>query len=308
MPPKLRIALVSCDQALVGRVELRLTSRGYQVVPLTGRAQVLGVIYSDPPDLIIADIPGGDLEIRGIVRELKSDSSYGVIPVIGLLAPSPDDSCDWSALPLDDFIIQPVQISELFSRIALSQQRLQRVFDNNPLTKLPGNTSIQRAIEEALGKPLAVCYIDINNFKPYNDTYGFSRGDDVIRMVARIMANAVREAGEGGFVGHVGGDDFVFIVPREKAESICKTITDNFTEIAAELFGEEEKARGYYLAKDRKEQVQQIPLLGIAIAVVPTDAPHMTHAGRVAEVAAELKKFAKKSAGSTYVIDRRRGA
>jgi GGDEF domain-containing protein len=126
-------------------------------------------------------------------------------------------------------------------------------------------------------------------------------------MVARIMANAVREAGDGGFVGHVGGDDFVFVVPLEKAESICKTITSNFTVIAAELFGEEEKALGYYVAKDRKEQVQQIPLLGIAIAVVPTDTPQMTHAGRVAEVAAELKKFAKKSPGSTYVIDRRRG-
>jgi len=217
-----------------------------------------------------------------------------------------EDPALWDTYPIDDFVSSPIRYAELLSRIALSMQRLQRIFDNNPLTKLPGNTSIQRAIERALGKPMAVCYVDINHFKPYNDTYGFSRGDDVIRIVGRIMSNAVRESGPGGFAGHVGGDDYVFIVPADRAEAVCKTIIANFDVIAADLFDEEEKARGHYLAKDRSGQEQKVPLLGLAIAVVPTDTPRMRHAGAVVEAAADLKKLAKKSPASAYVVDRRR--
>jgi diguanylate cyclase (GGDEF)-like protein len=152
---------------------------------------------------------------------------------------------------------------------------------------------------------MAVCYIDINHFKPYNDVYGFSRGDEVLRMVARLMFNAVKESG-GGFAGHIGGDDFVFIVPLVQAEPVCKTIIGNFHIIAADLFEEREKSDGYYIGTNRKGQEEKIPLISIAIAVVPTDAAKLNHYGKVAEVAAELKAMAKKSNESCYVVDRRR--
>ena len=285
-------------------MELHLEGRGYQVVVITRPTAMLGFIYSDPPDLVIIDLAAGGEEAWRVLRELKHDSYFSVVPVIGILSDA--GSADWESSPLDDFVLHPVNYEEFFNRISLSQQRIRRIFDNNPLSKLPGNTSIQHAIEDSLGKPRAVCYIDINNFKPYNDTYGFSRGDDVIRMVARIMANAVRESGDNGFVGHVGGDDFVFIVPGEHAEGVCRTIIEHFTVIASDLFDEEDKARGHYRAKDRQGLVQDIPLLGLAIGVVPMDNPMIQHAGKVAEVAADLKKMAKKSSTSTFVIDRRR--
>ena len=258
------------------------------------------------PTLSLSISPNRGDAVREILGELKEDSILSVIPIIGLMKEADEDPALWDTYPIDDFVSSPIRYAELLSRIALSMQRLQRIFDNNPLTKLPGNTSIQRAIERALGKPMAVCYVDINHFKPYNDTYGFSRGDDVIRMVGRIMSNAVRESGPGGFAGHVGGDDYVFIVPAERAEAVCKTIIANFDVIAADLFDEEEKARGHYLAKDRSGQEQKVPLLGLAIAVVPTDTPRMRHAGAVVEAAADLKKLAKKSPASAYVVDRRR--
>lgn len=304
MTPKLRIALISRDKTLAEHMELRLESKGYHVLKLTKLSTVLGFIYSDPPDIIIIDLSNEDSETKGIIKSLKEDSYFCIITVIGLLKESVEETFEWESYPLDDFISQPVKYPELFNRIALSLQRIQRVFDNNPLTKLPGNTSIQQAIEKALGNPMAVCYIDINNFKPYNDTYGFAGGDEVIRMVARIMSNAVRESG-GGFAGHIGRDDFVFIVHLERAESVCKTIVDNFNTIIPELFGDEEKSKGYYVTKDRKGQVQEIPLLGISIGVVPTNTPKMQHAGKVSEMAAELKKIAKKSNESCYVVDRR---
>lgn len=305
MVQKLRIALISNDKVLADHLAIRLESRDYQVVTFTNISTVLGFIYSDPPEIILINLTGTGSESMSIVLSLKEDSYFSNIPVIGLIHESLHEKMEWDECPLDDFICQPVDYTELFSRIALSLQRLKRVFDNNPLTKLPGNTSIQNAIEKALGKPMAVCYIDINNFKPYNDTYGFGHGDEVLRMVARIMSNAVRESG-GGFAGHIGGDDFVFIVSLGNAESACKTIINNFNTIVPELFGEEEKSTGYYIAGDRRGAVQKIPLLGISIGVVPTNVPRIKHAGMVAEMAAELKKIAKRSHESCYVIDKRK--
>jgi len=306
MNPKRRVALLSGDQQLHKHLELRLQSKDYQVVSLPEPSQVLGFIYSDPPDLVIIDLATPDPQFHTVLKELKQDSYFSTIPVIGLVSEGAAEGIEWDQFPLDDFVAYPVRYPELFSRIQLSLQRIKRVFDNNPLTKLPGNTSIQQAIERSLGKPLAVCYIDINNFKPYNDTYGFSRGDEVLRMVGRIMSNTVKETKEGGFVGHIGGDDFVFIVPIEIVEQVCKTIIANFNIIVSDLFGDEDKVRGHYLAKDRMGVVQKMPLLGLSIAVVPTDNPVMQHAAKVVEVAAELKKVAKKSPESCYVIDRRR--
>lgn len=287
-------------------MELRLQSKGYQVVSLPEPSMVLGFIYSDPPDLIILDLSTPDQQYHQVLRDMKLDNYFSVIPVIGLLPESAIEAFEWARFQLDDFVPYPVQYPELFSRIRLSLQRIQRIFDNNPLTKLPGNASIQRAITEALGRPLAVCYIDINNFKPYNDTHGFARGDEVLRMVARIMSNTVKESKDNGFVGHIGGDDFVFIVPIQDAEPTCQTIIANFNVIVSDLFDDEEKARGFYLAQDRKGEPAEVPLLGISIAIVPTDNPQIQHAGKVAEVAAELKKLAKKSPESCYMMHRRK--
>ncbi len=306
MPPAIRIALISQDKSLLSRLELRLQSRGYQVVQIESLAGVLGFLYADPPDLVIINLASLDEASQQVIHDLREDSYFSVIPLIAVLDRLPEDSFDWSALPVDDFVVQPLNYDELFRRVNLAMQRIQRIFDNNPLTRLPGNTSIQHAIDKALGKAMAVCYVDINHFKPYNDTYGFSRGDDVIRMVARITANVVRDQGEGGFVGHVGGDDFVFVVPLGKAEAACQTIIDNFSGVASDLFGEAEKKKGYYIAKDRNNVESKIPLLSLSIAIVPTSTPYIQHPGKVAEVAAELKKLAKKSPGSAYVIDRRK--
>jgi GGDEF domain-containing protein len=306
MNTKRRIALLSNDPGLHKHLELRMQSKGHQVISLPEPAQVLGYIYADPPDIVIFDFSIPNPQFHEVLTSLKLDSYFSVIPMIGLISESAVESFSWDQYPLDDFVAHPVKYPELFSRIMLSLQRIQRIFDNNPLTKLPGNASIQQAIVRALGEPLAVCYLDINNFKPYNDKYGFSRGDEVLRMVARIMTNAVRESPEGGFAGHIGGDDFVFISPVKHVEQVCKTLIANFNIIVSEVFGEEDNARGFYIAKDRKGEVQKIPLLGIAIAVVPADNPMIEHAAKIVEVATELKKLAKKSETSCYVIDRRR--
>jgi len=305
MNQKRRITIYSHDSALASSLEIRLQSRGYQVLTQNRLSTLLGFVYSDPPDLIVIDVSTKNSEIRNLIKSLKNDSYFSAVPVLGLICASDGEDFPWDEYPLDDFVFLPIKHIDLFARIDLSIRRIQRVFDNNPLTRLPGNTSVQNAIADALGKPMAVCYIDINNFKPYNDVFGFSRGDEVLRMLGRIMFNAVKESG-GGFAGHIGGDDFVFIVPMERAEKICETIIDNFTAIAEDLFEGREKKNGYYVGINRMGQEQRFPLLSIAIAVVPTNTRKIGHCGKVAEMAAELKNLAKKSGESCYVVDRRK--
>jgi len=305
MTPPVRISFVSTDTQLASRLKLRLQSKGYQATSMSSIDGVLGACYSDPPDLLIFDLSSEIGACTDIIATLRNDSFFSAIPVIGLFSAIDCDSFDWAICQLDDFLPLPLNFNELFCRISLSLSRIKRIFDNNPLSRLPGNTSIQRAIEDAIGKPLAVCYVDINHFKPYNDIFGFSHGDEVIRMLSRIMFNAVRDSG-GGVCGHIGGDDFVFILQRGRAEAVCKTIITHFDQIVLDMFDEETKVQGYYYGINRKGEGEQIPLLSVSIAIVPTDTPHIQHYGKVAEVAAELKKLAKDSKGSRYVIDQRK--
>ena len=305
MATSLRITLIAREEELAKHMAIRLQSKGYQVVTLTDLANVMGLIYSDPSDIVIVDLSTKDAGMHALVKSLKSDSYFSTIPLIGIVSANFAEAFDWENNPLDDFISHPINYPELFTRINLSMQRIQRIFDTNPLTRLPGNTSIQQAVEKVLGKPMAVCYLDINNFKPYNDVYGFSHGDEVLRMLSRIIFNAVKESG-GGFTGHIGGDDFVFIVPIEHVDTVCTTIINNFTAIISDLFDEQDKLKGFYIGLNRKGQEEHIPLLGVSIAVVPTALPQIKHFGKVAEVAAELKNKVKKTGRSCYLVERRR--
>lgn len=297
MSPPVRIVLATGDPLL----QLRLQSRDYQVTSLCRGCDALSSIFSDPPDLVIVDLSTDSDDRTAMILALRGDSYFSTIPVIGLVTPAAAEQLQWENCPLDDFLYLPIGYGELFNRISLALFRIKRIFDSNPLTHLPGNTSIQRAIDEALGKPLAVCYVDINHFKPYNDAFGFAHGDEVLRMLARIMFNAVRESG-GGFCGHIGGDDFVHIVPMERATAVSQTIIDHFDQIVLDLYDEETRGRGFYNGVNRKGEEEQFPLLSISIGVVPTDAPHIQHYVRITEVAAELKMKAKESRKSCCVV------
>lgn len=305
MRQPVRISFVSSDAQLSFHLQLRLQSKGYQVAGMSRIDAVLGAVYSDPPDLLIIDLYSDFKACTDIIATLRSDSFFSAIPIIGLIDQGDCGTFEWETCLLDDFLPLPLNFSDLVCRISLSLSRIKRIFDNNPLSRLPGNTSIQRAIEDAISRSVAVCYLDINHFKPYNDVFGFSHGDEVIRMLSRIMFNAVRESG-GGFCGHIGGDDFVFILPCERAEAVCQTIISHFDRIVLDMFDEKTKAQGYYNGTNRKGEREEIPLLSLSIAVVPMENPKIRHFAKVAEVAAELKKLAKDSIGSRYVFDQRK--
>lgn len=177
----------------------------------------------------------------------------------------------------------------------------------NPLTLLPGNVPINRETERLLrhGQPFHVAYFDINHFKPFNDSYGYSQGDLVIRLLGELIS---RFAGHGGnFIGHIGGDDFVVLFQSSDWQRTCERILDAFDEGIRRFYSAEELTRGGFEATDRTGAVRLFPLLGLAIGVVSPDCARCQSYNQVAELASDAKKQAKAQPGSALFISRRRG-
>lgn len=287
-----------------------LEAKGYQLLLMKDLHSAMSLILEDPPDMLIIEKTAEEEKTPlALLNAVKGCLQKTNIPVILVVDERQSLSVlDWNRFAVDDFIVHPFPPELLRARIRLAEARMSRVFDNNPLSKLPGNTSILQAIQQAIDaeESWGVCYIDIDNFKPYNDRYGFSQGDDVILMVARIAVNVVDElAREGSFVGHVGGDDFVFIVHEDKVKAVCERILANFEIVRNMFIPSEDLKAGSYVEKDRQGRETVFGLLSLSIAVVITGAHHFSHYGEVSAIASEVKHFVKKKEGSNYMIDRR---
>lgn len=179
--------------------------------------------------------------------------------------------------------------------------------DQNPLTGLPGNRAIERELRRRLdvGTGFVVLYADLDNFKSFNDRYGFDRGDEVLRYTAGVLQSAVSAIGEGDFVGHVGGDDFVLAVRSDRAEPIAREAIRLFDRDIGAFYSEDDRRRGAIEATDRQGHPLQVPLAGLTIVGVPV-AARFTAPAKVGEAAAELKTYAKRtSSGSKFLMERR---
>jgi GGDEF domain-containing protein len=270
-----------------------LEAKGYQLLLMKDLHSALSLILEDPPDMLIMEKAFGEekspLALLNAVKDCLQKSNIPVILIVD--EKQVLSGLDWQKYAVDDFIVCPFSPELLRARIRLAEARMIRVFDNNPLSRLPGNTSILQAIQRAIDSDEShgVCYIDIDNFKPYNDRYGFSQGDDVILMVARIAVNVINElAREGSFVGHVGGDDFVFIVKEDKVKPVCERILANFEVVRNMFIPDEDLKAGCYVEKDRQGRETVFGLLSLSIAVVITGAHHFKHYGEVSTIASEI--------------------
>jgi GGDEF domain-containing protein len=207
----------------------------------------------------------------------------------------------------------PEEVRELAESFRFMSRRLKELeeirLDANPLTRLPGNVAIERALLVRLqeGKPFAFSLIDIDNFKPFGDYYGYARGSGVLKRVAEILVFSVRAAGEpSDFVGHIGGDDFVIISVPERIDALCQKIISEFDSQVPLFYDEEDRRRGFIIARDRRDVEQHYPVMTISIAVVTNQMRSITSPVQVAQVAAQLKQYAKTFPRSVYIVDQRR--
>ena len=286
-----------------------LLTEGYEVIAPENFREAAESILSQPPDLLIVQYDLDPTLVYDLLVALKNNLYLSFLPIIMVLPPD-CYQLDWELYPADDFVRDKVSVEELLSRVNLAFARAHRLADNNPLTGLPGNTSILKYIQEKLdkGEEVAIGYVDLDHFKPFNDRYGFARGDEILRALARILTNVVQnKAGDKGFVGHIGGDDFVFICPMELAEPIAREIIKNFERIVPSFLDEEDLTRGCFISQDRQGITRRFPLPSVSIGVVLNENGRFKHYGEVASIAAQLKKYVKNIPGSTFFIDRRKG-
>ncbi len=268
-------------------------------------------LFNAPPDLLVvdhklADIPG--LELVGMV---KGENVYRQLPV-ALVIDETDlgTGGDWCAWEVDELLTRPISAAMLRTRVLLTLARAARTLDANPLTRLPGNTSIIARLQELIDRRenFALAYADLDYFKSFNDKYGFSRGDEVLMMTARIILNTVRAVGgPKAFVGHVGGDDFIYLLPPDLVEEACRQIVASFDDIVPIFYDAEDRERGYILSTDREGNRRSFPLMAISIAVIFNEGGKMRHFGEASQMAMNLKKKAKENVKSCYVLDRRHG-
>ncbi len=243
-----------------------------------------------------------------ILRSIKSNVFLSITPVI-VVHPEPDDN-DIVAVyenGAEDFIYGEWVDRLVEVRIRRVIERSRRDLAVNPSTKLPGPSLIENEVNHQLEQKerFAICYADLDNFKAYNDYYGYSLGDRVIRLTARIIKDAVFDLCRGGFVGHVAGDDFVFIIPDSLVDQICSNILQTYDSLIPLSYDEKDRQRGHITTVNRRGEVENFPILTMSIAVLVNKSGEFKHVGEMSKMLADLKKITKAKDGSNFMVERR---
>ncbi|MDX1622783.1 MAG: diguanylate cyclase [Gemmatimonadota bacterium] len=259
-------------------------------------------------ELVVVDADHDFDEAVSLCSRMKSDPFNSVVPVVFHSRRNEIDQIEVAfESGADEFLNGSHSEREQRLRLAMVLERAARDVSLNPTTMLPGTRIIQHEISRrvASGEKFAVCYADIDAFKEFNDKYSYHRGDRVIWIVSMILRDIVRRLSPRGFVGHVGGDDFIFTVPVDEMRPVSEKILDTFDTLMPLQYTEEDRERGYFLAEDRQGNVRRIGLMTLSIGCVTNVKRIFTHPGRVSELASEMKSYAKTLPGSVFVVDRR---
>lgn len=305
----IKILVVDDDPDIRDVIKLSLAEENYEVLEAENGEEALKHIQTKKPDLVLADYQMPILNGRELCSLVKKDLLLRHLPIIMVTGKGEiHDKIGGIDAGADDYIVKPFDPKELLAHIKMILRRTQIDLEANPLTRLPGNVSILSELSKRLEskKLFAVCYVDLDKFKAYNDTYGFEHGDEVIRETARVLIRATQEAGNpDDFIGHIGGDDFVVVTTTDKSDEVCKKIIDEFEKIVPYLYNETDRKRGYLQGHDRQGKEQKIPLISVSIGVVSNEFRAIEHVAQIGEIGAELKSYAKSLERSNYVKDKR---
>ena len=258
------------------------------------------------PALVLLSPDGNDDATRRVLHDLKRDTRLLTVPAVVALSGS--GAAEWFRAGADEVLVAAQELSEIEARLTGALHRSRRDIQVNPSTRLAGSDAIAADIAARVdrGELFAACYADLDHFKEFNDRYGYASGDDVIRTVAEMLVEIVdATAGERGFVGHIGGDDFLFLVPLELAALTCDSLVRRADEILALRYSAHDRQAGYFFGKDRRGRLDRVPLMTLSIGVVTNERRRFTHAAQVSELATEMKTYAKTLPGSVWAMDRR---
>ena len=285
-----------------------LEQEGFTVDHAADGQSALDLMRDSCPDLVILDVMMPGLDGLQVLASMRGHFQTHNIPVI-LLTAKGDTFHRVQGLRegANDYLVKPFVPQELILRVRnmLQFSRTQR--DANPLTGLPGNRAITQEVERRLelGEPFGFLYVDLDNFKAFNDFYGYSRGDKVLGLLAESLQRATKGQKGESVLGHVGGDDFVAVVGVDVASTIAHQLVAEFDERRRFLYDPEDWSRGWIEIRDRTGTIRRMPPVSVTVAVVIDRQGELEHIGQVNAVAAELKRFGKTQAGSIVVEERR---
>ncbi|MBI3553335.1 MAG: response regulator [Elusimicrobia bacterium] len=282
----------------------------YEVLSAADGSQALSMALSEAPDLILLDVSMPGKDGWRVLDELRGSPLTSMIPVIMVTGLS-DVPCRVGGFNLgaDDYVAKPFSIEELRARVRRLLCRVRRDIGANPLTRLPGSPAIEEEVSRRIreGKPFAFGYADIDRFKSYNDRYGFALGDWAIQETARLLSGALASV-EEAFLGHIGGDDFVFMTSPAQAPAVAQKMATAFDRRVLDFYAEPDRARGFIEAKDREGRWRRWPLIRLSMGIVTNERRRLQHYARVVQVASEMKAFLKSTPErglSRFAFDRR---
>lgn len=303
------------DQADLLAPLARLLERdGYRVSLAVDGAQALEKAGADKPDLVLCDVQMPGMDGYEVVRRLRSLRPTAFVPILFLsgLGETPE-KVRGLRVGADDYLTKPVVYEELKARLEAVFARAQRSVGGNPITGLPGSAALEREVQSrvAAGQPFALASVDIDFFRPYNERYGFAKGDEVLRTLGQVLADALENEGSPeDFLAHAGGDDFAVLAAPERLDAVLARAMEMFDWLAPGFYDEADRERGGINADDRRGNPLFHPILRLSIGVATTETRRLSSYAEAAGVASEMRRYAKtlKRRASFVAKDRRRSA
>lgn len=274
------------------------------------KSDQIDIALKNIPSIIIINEDAIEVDIVELCKKIRSDDDNSITPIIVVSSNSEKEHrIQILKESVEYYIKKPVNAQYLYYTI----KNLGRLITINrrisPLTGLPGNVQIHAELKKRISnkEEFSVLYLDLDNFKAYNDVYGFIKGDEIIKFTARtIVKNVHALKNNDCFVGHIGGDDFVAIISKTNYDEICQNIINEFDSEILNYFTEEDRKRGYIEVANRRGILEDFPLTAISIGVVDVEPDRFDNILEIGEVGAQVKHSAKTILGSSYVIDRRK--
>jgi GGDEF domain-containing protein len=285
-----------------------LRAQGYEIACVGSGDELMTLSLRGRPAIVVFDARKRTQAAFAACGRMKRDPYTAIVPAIMLVGASEDAVAAALNAGADEAIPPDAGEVETTARLVALLRRSERDIYVHPSTRLPGTITIEAEIRRRLagGVLFAVCYADLDHFKEFNDRYGYYEGDRIIRLLAQILHDVVCGlCADEGFVGHIGGDDFIFIIPVARVNEVCTEVIAVFDALAPQQYSEHDRRAGYFFGKDRRGQLHRVPLMTLSIGVVSNERRTFADAAQVSELATEMKSYAKTLSGSVFTIDRR---
>ena len=307
--PKQKILLVDDDQGIRMICRDVLEAQGYLVREVGDGETALKEARRFRPDLVLVDVMMPGMDGFSLAQRLRSDRDTSLTPIIFLSARGQTaDKVRAFKLGAEDYLVKPFDSAELVARVEKALTRRDLELGASPTTRLPGSQAIEQEIDRrmAQARDFAFCYLDLDNLKAFNDYYGYAKADAVILQTGDIVREVVaRVGGPGDFIGHIAGDDFVFISTAERADEVCNTVIETFDRLIPLYYNKIDRERGFIETNDRYGVLRRFPIMSVSIACLTRAGSDLASHAALSTAAAELKQQAKAIPGSSYVRDRR---